>query len=52
MSANTNDNQKSPDGSTQVSAEEKKNVEQLPDGSQSNGSSDTEEDTASGGPAD
>lgn len=52
MSSDTNDNQKTPDGSTQVGADEKKTVEELPDGSQTDGTADTDEDTASGGPAD
>jgi hypothetical protein len=47
-----NSNQNTPDGSTDVSREEKKKADALPDGSQSDGTPETEEDTVSGGPAD
>lgn len=41
-----------PDGSTEVSSDEAERTEKLADGSQSDTSSPTEDDTASGGPAD
>ena len=47
-----NTNPKTPDGSTEVSSEETERTEKLADGSQSDDSSPTEADTASGGPAD
>lgn len=51
MTSDTND-QKTPDGSTDISNDEKARAEELPDGSQSDGTTETEEDTVSGGPAD
>lgn len=47
----TNDPQ-NPDGSTEVGSDEAERTENLADGSQTDGSSPTEDDTASGGPAD
>lgn len=52
MSPDNTSNQKRPDGSTEVSADEKATAESLPDGSQSDGTAETDDDTASGGPAD
>ncbi|MBX0301828.1 hypothetical protein K2F54_17830 [Cryobacterium sp. 1639] len=51
MNSDTND-QKTPDGSTDISNAEKAREEELPDGSQTDGTTETEEDTVSGGPAD
>lgn len=47
-----NSTEKTPDGSTDISDAEKAKAEALPDGSQSDGTTETEEDTVSGGPAD
>ena len=52
MNSDNTDNQKTPDGSTTANDKEKATAEALPDGSQSDGTSETDEDTASGGPAD
>jgi hypothetical protein len=52
MNSDTTNNQKSPDGSTDVSNEDKTKAEALPDGSQSDGTPETDEDTVSGGSAD
>ena len=52
MKSDNTDPQKTPDGSTTASDTEKAKAEALPDGSQSDGTSETDEDTASGGPAD
>lgn len=41
-----------PDGSTEVDDEKKAQAESLPDGSQSDGTAGSDNDTASGGPAD
>ena len=51
MDSDQTNNQK-PDGSTDVTDAEKTQAESLPDGSQSDGTAETDEDTASGGPAD
>jgi len=50
-SENTKD-PKTPDGSTEISSDETERTEKLADGSQSNQSSPTDDDTASGGSAD
>ena len=52
MNSDNTSNQKTPDGSTDVSDAEKAKTDALPDGSQSDGTPKTDEDTASGGPAD
>ncbi len=52
MTTDDTKNPKTPDGSTDVSSEETERTEKLADGSQSDDSSPTEDDTASGGPAD
>lgn len=52
MNSDNTDNQKTPDGSTHASDKEKAKAEALPDGSQSDGTNDSDDDTASGGPAD
>lgn len=52
MSPDNTKNQKTPDGSTEVSSDEQAKAESLPDGSQSDGSAESDGDTASGGPAD
>jgi len=52
MTTDDTKNPKTPDGSTEVSSEEAERTEKLADGSQSDDSSPTEDDTASGGPAD
>lgn len=41
-----------PNGSTEVDDEKKAQTESLPDGSQSDGTAGSDNDTASGGPAD
>ena len=52
MNTDNTKDPKTPDGSTEVSSEETERTEKLADGSQSDGSSPTEDDTASGGSAD
>lgn len=52
MNSDNPDTQKIPDGSTDPGAVEKAKTEALPDGSQSDGTPQSDEDTASGGPAD
>ena len=51
MNADTN-NSKTPDGSTDTDDEQKARSKSLPDGSQSDGTPESDKDTASGGPAD
>ena len=50
MNSDQTNDQKTPDGSTNISEAEKAKVEALPDGSQTDGESETEEDVASGSP--
>jgi hypothetical protein len=52
MNSDNPSDQKTPDGSTDVSNAEKAKADALPDGSQSDGTPETDEDTVSGGPAD
>jgi hypothetical protein len=52
MNPDNTDSQNSPDGSTEVSPDEKKATDSLPDGSESDGTTESDDDTASGGPAD
>lgn len=52
MSPDNTSDQKTPDGSTETSEADKNTAESLPDGSQSDGSTESDDDTASGGPAD
>lgn len=52
MNSDNTSDQKTPDGSTDVSNAEKAKADALPDGSQSDGTPETDEDTVSGGPAD
>lgn len=52
MNSDNTSDQKTPDGSTDVSPADKEKAESLPDGSQSDGTPETDEDTVSGGPAD
>jgi hypothetical protein len=52
MNTHDKNDQKSPDGSTDLSSAEADRTDELADGSQSDGSAPTEDDTASGGPAD
>jgi hypothetical protein len=52
MTHDNTTNDKTPDGSTDISDAEKAKAEALPDGSQSDGTTETDEDTVSGGPAD
>jgi hypothetical protein len=52
MTTDNSSDKKTPDGSTDVSDAEKAKAEALPDGSQSDGTPETDEDTVSGGPAD
>jgi len=52
MNSENKKDSKTPDGSTEVSSEETERTEKLADGSQSNQSSPTDDDTASGGSAD
>ena len=42
---------KEPDGSTQIDHDQKAKLDSLPDGSQSDGTAESDNDTASGGPA-
>jgi hypothetical protein len=52
MTTDNSSDQKTPDGSTDVSEADKAKAEALRDGSQSDGTPETDEDTVSGGPAD
>jgi hypothetical protein len=52
MTSDNSNDQKTPDGSTDVSEAEKTKADALADGSQSDGTPETDEDTVSGGPAD
>ncbi|ANP71005.1 hypothetical protein [Cryobacterium arcticum] len=50
MNSDQTNDQKTPDGSTNISEAEKARLDALPDGSQTDGDSETEEDVASGSP--
>jgi len=52
MTHDNNSTEKTPDGSTDINETEKAKADALPDGSQSDGTAETDEDTVSGGPAD
>ncbi|WEO77511.1 hypothetical protein BJQ94_00165 [Cryobacterium sp. SO2] len=52
MTHDTGSTEKTPDGSTDISDAEKARADALPDGSQSDGTAETDDDTVSGGPAD
>lgn len=52
MNTDDKNDPKAPNGSTDLSSTQAAHTEELADGSQSDGSDATEDDTASGGPAD